>query len=240
MLCPGRLLRPDHVLRAGGLLPTAGLLHYGRLLCSRGLLRPLAAEGRLRLAMATPPTTDAIWSHLSEDLRRFIRRRVPDEHVAEDLLQETFLRIHRNIGTLQDAERLAAWVYQIARNVVHDHHRRASTRTVALADAEDVSTADHEPQSGCPDLAWLEEMIQALPDGYRQAVQMAEIERQSQRDVADRLGASLSAAKSRIQRGRAMLKDLLLQCCTFDVDVRGRVRGCAPKPHQRACGGCVE
>ena len=71
--------------------------------------------------MATQATTDAIWSHLSSDLRRFIRRRVPDDHVADDLLQETFMRVHRNIGALQEADRLAAWVYQIARNVIHDH-----------------------------------------------------------------------------------------------------------------------
>jgi RNA polymerase sigma-70 factor, ECF subfamily len=50
-------------------------------------------------------------------------------------------------------------------------------------------------------------MIRSLPEGYRQAVQMAEIEEQSQQHVADRLGLSLSGAKSRIQRGRAMLKD---------------------------------
>ena len=36
------------------------------------------------------------------------------------------MRVHRNLGTLQDADRLAAWVYQIARNVIHDHHRKAA------------------------------------------------------------------------------------------------------------------
>src|SRR3990170_1250962 len=98
--------------------------------------------------MATQPTTGAIWSHLSSDLRRFIRRRVPDDHVADDLLQETFMRVHRNIGTLQEAERLAAWVYQIARNVVHDHHRKGSNPTVEFTDALYVSD-DNDPQPGC-------------------------------------------------------------------------------------------
>src|SRR5215211_7483403 len=123
--------------------------------------------------MATRPTTDAIWSRLSSDLRRFIRRRVPDDHVADDLLQEAFVRVHRNIGTLQEAERLAAWVYWIARNVVHDHHSGASNPTVALADAENVSADDYGAQSGCRSVTWLDEMIQSLPDGYRQAVRMA-------------------------------------------------------------------
>jgi RNA polymerase sigma-70 factor, ECF subfamily len=189
--------------------------------------------------MTTQPTTDAIWSHLSLDLRRFIRRRVPDDHVADDLLQETFMRVHRNIGTLQEADRLAAWVYQIARNVVHDHHRKATNSTVALADAENVSD-DDDSQSGCRNITWLDEMIRSLPDGYRQAVQMAEIEEQSQQDVADRLGLSLSGAKSRIQRGRAMLKDVLERCCSFEMDSRGRVMGCDPKPNQQVCRDCGE
>lgn len=145
--------------------------------------------------MMVHPTTDAIWAHLSSDLRRFIRRRVPDDHVADDLLQETFVRVHRNIGTLLEAERLAAWVYQIARKVVHDYHRNSTNSTVALADADNVNE-DNDRQNGCRNITWLDEMIQSLPDGYRQAVQMAEIEEQSQQDVADRLGLSLSPVRS--------------------------------------------
>ena len=146
--------------------------------------------------MTARPTTDAIWVHLSSDLRRFIRRRVSDDHIADDLLQETFVRVHRNIAALQETERLAAWVYQIARNVVYDHHRAAANSTVTLADAEPVDdNGDDEPQFG---RVWLDEMIRSLPDGYREAVQMAEIDERSQQHVADQLGLSLSGAKSRI------------------------------------------
>ncbi len=150
------------------------------------------------------------------------------------------MRVHRNIGTLQDAERLAAWVYQIARNVVHDHHRQAMHSMAALTDAENVSDVDHEPPVGMRGITWLNEMIQSLPDGYRQAVLMAEIEEQSQQEVADRLGLALSGAKSRIQRGRALLKEVLQQCCSFELDVRGRVLDCDPKPNQQTCRDCGE
>lgn len=189
--------------------------------------------------MTSKPTTDAIWMHLSSDLRRFIRRRVSDDHTADDLLQETFLRVHRNLGTLQEAERLAAWVYRIARNVVHDHHRKAMNTTAAVTDVENLSE-DSDPQNGCRKITWLAEMIQSLPDGYRHAVHLAEIEEQSQQDVADRLGLSLSGAKSRIQRGRAMLKAVLETCCSFELDGRGRVMGCDPKPNQNSCRDCGE
>ncbi len=148
------------------------------------------------------------------------------------------MRVHRNIGTLQDTDRLAAWVYQIARNVVRDHHRRATDPSVALSEAQNVSTDDPEPMPGCRSIGWLTEMVRTLPEAYREAVQLADIEEQPQQEVADRLGLSLSGAKSRIQRGRAMLKDVLERCCSFELDVRGRVMGCDPKPNQRLCGEC--
>src|SRR5437868_4950925 len=121
--------------------------------------------------MPSQPTTEGIWTHLSSDLRRFIRRRVADDHVADDLLQETFVRVHRKIGTLQGADRLAAWVYRIARNVIHDHHRKSTNPTVAIADADPVDDCD-DPliQLRCRGAGWLDEMIRALPDGYREAV----------------------------------------------------------------------
>lgn len=193
------------------------------------------------LAMMAQPTTDAIWMHLSSDLRRFIRRRVPDDHVADDLLQETFVRVHRNIGTLLDADRMAAWVYQIARNVVYDHHRKATDLTVALADADPADDCDdHLAELRCRGVGWLDEMIRSLPNGYREGVQLSEIEGLPQQAVADHLGLSLSGAKSRIQRGRVMLKDVLDQCCRFEFDGRGNMIDYDPKPDRKVCRDCGE
>jgi RNA polymerase sigma-70 factor, ECF subfamily len=189
--------------------------------------------------MTARPSTDAIWTHLSSDLRRFIRRRISDDHVADDLLQETFVRVHSNIGALQEADRVAAWVYRIARNVIHDHHRRAAHAAVALADADPVDDADEcLSQMRCRGAGWLDEMIRSLPEGYREAVQLAEIEGLSQQQVADRLGLSLSGAKSRIQRGRVMLKDDLDQCCHFELDSRGNIMDYDPKPDRKVCRDC--
>jgi RNA polymerase sigma-70 factor (ECF subfamily) len=184
-------------------------------------------------------STDAVWVRLSADLRQFIRRRVPDDHAADDLLQETFLRIHRNLGTIHDSDRLAGWVYQIARNVVRDHYRKAPNSTVPLADAEPADDADdrQSPPRFCG-AEWLDGMIGMLPDGYREAVQLAEIEGQTQQEVADKFGITLSGAKSKVQRGRAMLRDALNECCTFHFDQAGRVMDCDPRPSQKICKGC--
>lgn len=187
------------------------------------------------------PPTEAIWAHLSADLRRFIRRRVADDHVTDDLLQETFLRVHRGVETLREGDRVAAWVYRIARNAITDHHRRAADPPVALGDTDPADEPD-DPLCTlrCRGAGWLDEMIRSLPDGYREAVQLAEIEGLSQQAVADRLGLSLSGAKSRVQRGRAMLKDALERCCRFEFDARGNLTDFVPKPDRTVCRDCDE
>jgi RNA polymerase sigma-70 factor (ECF subfamily) len=189
--------------------------------------------------MTTRPSTEAVWSQLSNDLWRFIRRRVADDQTADDLLQESFVRIHRNITSLDDTGQLAPWVYRIARNVVNDHYRAKPENMVRLDDTE---TADNGESSlgglRCQCAEWMEELIGQLPDKYRQAVQLAEIEGESQQQVAERLGLSLSGAKSRIQRGRAMLREVLDQCCLFEFDRRGNLLDIDSKPDRTVCKSC--
>jgi RNA polymerase sigma-70 factor (ECF subfamily) len=183
--------------------------------------------------------TASIWSQLSADLRRFIRRRVSDDHLADDLLQETFVRIHRHIDSLADADRLAAWVYQIARNVIHDHYRRSAQGTVSLGHADPVEEREDRGSQLCGRSAeWFNELIVQLPEHYREAVRLAEIDGLTQQEVADRLGLTHSGAKSRIQRGRMMLKEVLEQCCRFEFDRRGILIDVDPKPDRTICRDC--
>lgn len=196
------------------------------------------AEARMT---PSPPSAEAIWTRLSADLLRFIRRRVADDHVADDLLQETFLRVHRNVGTLREGDRVAAWVYRIARNAVLDHHRRAANPAVALGDTDPADEPDDPGCSlRCRGAGWLHEMIRSLPDGYREAVELAEVEGLPQQAVADRLGLSLSGAKSRVQRGRVMLKEALDRCCRFEFDARGNLTDYVPRPDRVVCRDCDE
>jgi RNA polymerase sigma-70 factor (ECF subfamily) len=183
-------------------------------------------------------STEQAWARLGDDLRRFIRQRVADEHTADDLLQDTFVRIHRGIDSLAETERLAAWVYQIARNVIHDHYRRARPDTTVLEEVVD-EVDDGIGQSECRGGACVEGLIDELPDGPREVLQLAEREGLPHAEIAQRLGLSLTATKSRIQRGRMMLKDVLNQCCTFQFDRRGNLVEIDPKPG-RTAGQCCE
>jgi RNA polymerase sigma-70 factor (ECF subfamily) len=224
------------LLRSDVLHLFARMLHHARRLLHTGQQQHVYA-GQMRFRVN--PSTDTIWAHLSHDLRQFIRRRVSDEHAADDLLQETFIRIHRNLETLQDADRLLAWVYQIARNVVRDYQRKAADSTIPLGDADPIDDCDSQPSSSaCQTAGWLGDMIAALPEGYREAVHLAEIEGLTQQQVAERFDITLSGAKSRVQRGRAMLREALDQCCTLQFDHSGKLLGCDPRPGQSQCREC--
>lgn len=170
-----------------------------------------------------PNSTEQIWELLSDRLRSFLRQRVSDEQLAEDLLQETFLRIHKRMAQLDDQQRITSWVFQIARNLVVDHYRsKARTQGEPLLD-EPASTADEDRNLNEMVSGWLPVMIAQLPDRYREAVELYEMKGLAQQEIADRLQISLSGAKSRIQRGREKLGSMLFDCCTFDRDKHGNV-----------------
>ncbi len=150
------------------------------------------------------------------------------------------MRIHRSVGTLADEDRLAAWEYQIARNVIHDHYRKKSD-DVSLADADPADEQDGMGHMRARAGEWLDELIRQLPDPYREAVQLSEIEGLTQLEVAERLGLSHSGTKSRVQRGRAMLREVLDQCCWFNFDQRGKApvrRSSPPKVCGQSAKGC--
>lgn len=179
-------------------------------------------------------TLESIWHHFADKLGQFIRSRVADPATAEDILQDVFVKIQKRLGALEDPAKLQGWIYLIARHAVIDHYRKRK-ETVELPE---TLADEHEPES--PDLdalkAAFRRLIHTLPDPYREAVVLTELEGLTQKELAQRLGISLSGAKSRIQRGRRHLKKMLLDCCRFEFDRRGGVMDCEP----RANSGCAE
>ena len=174
-------------------------------------------------------------------------RRVADEQVAEDLLQETFIRIHQRLDSLDDRRRITPWVFQIARNLMIDHFRSRARAADAMAETLESAGDDGSENLNEQVMGWLPEMIADLPDTFREAVELYELKSMPQQEIAEQLGLSLSGAKSRIQRGRSLLKSRLLECCSFERDRRGNLIGftrnpataceCADEPRGKAgCG----
>ena len=185
-------------------------------------------------------STEHAWQALSQQMRAFFRRRVTDDQLAEDLLQETFIRVHNGLASLQEQERLAAWVQRVAHNTLRDYFRKGFVSKEVLV--PDGVVAEAIPEEHISDDNYNQEIagglggiVQQLPPRYREAIELAELEGLTQSEVGARLGLSLSGAKSRVQRGRDKLKDLLLECCHFELDRHGNVVDYQP---QRACSDC--
>jgi len=172
-------------------------------------------------------TLEHIWNELAGKLREFIRRRVADDAEAEDILQDVLLKVARRPDELPAPEKLQGWLFLIARNTIIDRHR-TRRETVAVPETLPIE-AEAAPEELDGLKSSFRRMIHSLPGPYREAILLTEIEGLSQVELAQRLGISVSGAKSRVQRGRQQLKEMLLDCCEFEFDRRGRVFDCTPR-----------
>jgi RNA polymerase sigma-70 factor (ECF subfamily) len=175
------------------------------------------------------------WRELRADLHRFVAARVPRSD-ADDVVQDALTRIHRGIGDVRDHARLGAWIYQVTRSTIVDHHRRA--RTAVPLEDDDIVTdpAATEDASFAMLARCVTPFVAMLPPVYRQAIALVDLEGVSRVEAAARLGIPISTMKSRVQRGRAQLRELVDACCAIGLDARGHVVEVTPRA--RPCPAC--
>ena len=183
------------------------------------------------------------WRDLDRRLRPFIASRVRAEADVDDVVQDVFLRMQRGLDGLRDDERFGPWVYQVARSAIADHRRRAARHPVVEGDPPEEQACPDEGDEGAVErelVTYIAPFVAMLPSPYREALTLTELEGLTQREAAERLGISLSGMKSRVQRGRKLLRSALEDCCFTALDARGRVLSCAPRPDGRLPEGCCK
>lgn len=195
--------------------------------------------------------SDLPWQELHGNLRAFIARRVQNQADVDDLVQRVLLQIVTGLQSLRDVERLHAWVYRTARNVIIDYYRATgSRREHAAGDAIDIEADDPAPLEASDDndgvalrelAACLAPMLNQLPPAHQDAIRMVDLEGATQQEAARRVGVSLSGMKSRVQRGRQQLRTVVEACCRIDLDRRGGISAYTPRhPDACGCGGCSD
>ncbi len=174
--------------------------------------------------------TQKIWESCSAALQRFILCRVSNPEDSEDILQDVFLKIHMHRDSLKEDDKIVSWIYRITKNTIIDYYRKHKIPTVDmsnLADEEnnDLAASDEdlvkEPERVIA--SGLGKMLEELPEKYAQALSMVDFQGLTQTQLAKKLGITPSGARARVQRGRAMLKKMLLECCHFDFDKYGTI-----------------
>ncbi len=184
--------------------------------------------------METTRPNNQIWQEHRTRLLGFVRGRVGVQQDAEDIVHDVLLRAWIRRDGLRDEGKVLPWLYQIARNAIVDHYRqRRPEESLSPEHLLNLPSTEEEEEDAVRELAGcLLPFIEHLPPIYREAITLAEINGLTQQQTADRLGISLSGAKSRVQRGRKMLADALLDCCRIEFDCRGGING----RQELACG----
>ncbi|MFZ5428980.1 MAG: RNA polymerase sigma factor SigZ [Bacteroidota bacterium] len=175
-----------------------------------------------------------IWRQHHDQLLAFISKRIKNRDDAEDILQEVFIKILSNIEKLKDSSKLQSWIFQITRNAIVDYIRKKKFQELEA----EISDIEEETDKTAMNEAtgWIGFYVDSLPENYRDAVVLYEIKGKSQKEIAEQLGISYVNARSRIQRGRQLLKKNLTDCCTFNVDVYGNIIDYRTNP--KDCTNC--
>lgn len=188
-------------------------------------------------------TSQAVdWSAFYSQLRAFVAARVRPASDVDDLVQ---IVLERAMTKATDAEigNVAGWLFGIARNAIADYYRVQARSLFAAADALEAAAnplgASDEERATV--IACMEPLLNTLPGDVAQLLRWADMQGRAIQSIADELGISLTAAKSRVQRARRDFVKTTSECCAITVDARGRITDLVPRNTPKAieCASCV-
>lgn len=178
-------------------------------------------------------TTNEVWKTYAEDLRHFILSKVKDAVITEDILQDTFIKVHTKLHTLKDESKLKPWLFSVARYTLLDYFKAAKyTLQVADLEIEAESSIKEHTEQDC-----LRGILKNLPKKYRDPLFLSDIKGLKQQEVADQLKLPLSTVKSQIQRARKQIAQGFMDCCGFVMNDEGHLVGeIQDKADCKVCG----
>lgn len=190
---------------------------------------------------------ETVASELLAPLSRYLRRYAGDRPIADDLLQTTMIRVLRGLPAFEGRANLTTWAFAIATRVAVDHfrhpeHRRDIVDIFDLGDGEEPVDGDRlaEEKLVIGEMnACVREVIDSLPEDYRAALVLHDLEEMSVRQVAEVCGITIATAKVRIHRARNRLREALRTQCAFYRDEDDVFR-CDRKPEAPRSGWRVE
>jgi RNA polymerase sigma-70 factor (ECF subfamily) len=191
--------------------------------------------------LVTPKSSEelgAAFAALRNGLRNYLRRRVSDPNLAEDLLQDVFVKASVAISANRSPNNITGWLYSAARTTVVDYYRSARPDAIELD--ENLPNPQHASDELLhQELALcLRPLALQLPEIYRDTLISIEFDGKTMQTVAVEQGLSLSAIKSRTSRARLMLKEKLLGCCNVEMSA-GLVTDYHRRSKKPPCDECA-
>ncbi|MFT4576701.1 MAG: RNA polymerase sigma-70 factor (ECF subfamily) [Polaribacter sp.] len=178
-------------------------------------------------------TTQQVWKQYSEDLKRFIFSKVKDIAITDDILQDTFIKIHTKLHTLKDIKKLKSWIFSIARNSILDYFK-SSKKTFEFTNFESETFIEENlhTEKDC-----LRGILQNLPKKYRDPLFLSDIKGLKQQEVAEQLKQTVPTTKSQIQRARKLIAQGFIDCCGYVLNKGGKLVGeTQEKEDCKVCG----
>lgn len=166
-------------------------------------------------------TTKNVWDIYAEDIRRFILSKVKDSVVTEDILQETFIKVHTKLHTLKDEDKLKPWLFSVARYTLLDYFKT----TKQLFFVEDLEIESEPEIKAHTEQDCLRGILKSLPKKYRDPLFLSDIKGLKQQEVANQLHLPLATVKSQIQRARKQIAQGFMDCCGFKMNDEGHLVG---------------
>ena len=166
-------------------------------------------------------TTQDVWTNYSEDIKRFVYSKVKDKAIADDIVQDTFIKIHIKLHTLKDSAKLKSWMFSVARYTLLDYFRKTKP-TFEITDYEPVTLPEihTHTEKDC-----LRGILKNLPKKYRDPIFLSDIKGLKQLEVAEQLKLPLPTVKSQIQRARKQIAQGFMDCCGFVKNDQGYLVG---------------
>lgn len=166
------------------------------------------------------------WQQHEVELRGYLAHQLHDPHLADDLLQEVFVRALRQGRDFCRLDNARAWLFQVARNALVDHHR-LHKETEAVPEDIPAEEDEHEPIAGLS--VCVARVLSELSAEDRDIIEQCDLEGVKQKNYAARHGISLAAAKSRLLRARERMRAHMSVACQVQFDQAGRVAGHVPR-----------
>lgn len=167
----------------------------------------------------------ALWLEHKSGLKNFIYKRVKDNDITNDILQEVLLKTYNFCLTRSGIRNMRSWLFQVAHNCIVDHYRKKQNTSFELAEI-----SEQDEQLGLQDAAGLVvPLLGFLPEKYAIPLKLADIDDLKYADIAHQLGLTLTATKSRVLRARQLLRNKFLTCCHLELDKNGNLISAAAK-----------
>lgn len=182
--------------------------------------------------MTTLCNVPEFWLANKDMVYGYIKKNTNDNDLAKDLTQEVLLKVYRFCEKQCGVKNKRAWLFDIAHNTIIDYYRKQKADSTLDCDKYDLQ--EEKYTDIYQDISiFIRPLLTCLPEIYVEPLRL-ELDGIDQKEIARRLNLNLSTVKSRIQRSKSLIKDLLFECFHLELSEEGKIDSFQPKSDCKA------